>query len=434
MKQTITAIFLIILFSFLLAACASGQILNPTITPAPTLTSTPTNIITKTATFTLTPTLSPFPTLTITPLPTITPKTSYQVITTDNVSNLHAVDSISIKVNEIIRIYWSSDNSRLLLWSCLASTGSSCGNFGNALLIIDTQVFKTINTITIYPDPNTNSGRVFSGDGHLFYNVESVDMVNLESFFIDADTGRKKGQPYGLNPSIPGERVLGLDNTGDIYIGNVGYGLFLAKTSSDEVTGSLETPDGYWFMDPGVFSNDGKKYAQVIQNKNGVDDQVYIWDLDTGKSTTHFTLIQRPNGWEHIVFPSLITFSADGSRLLGYVQNRGVEQAFIWDLVHLKKIRSIEWATSQASRANVALSPDGLLLAGIVENIVQNRPQPVLQIWNIENGEIVAEIPINGSDISGLSFSGDGRTIVVGLNNFGNNNDSPQLLFFAANQ
>lgn len=434
MKKKISTNILIITQLFLLMACAPGQMPDLMITPVPSLTSMPALTITQALTFTQAPTITPLPTFTRTPLPTNTPKPSYQVITKDNANNLYGMNSINIKANAIVRLYWSSDNSKLLIWSCLASTGYDCGNFGNALLVINSKDFKTINTISIYPDPNTNAGRVFSGDGHLIYNVEDVGVYDLKSFFLDVDKGRKIGQPYGLDPSIPGELVLGLDNTGGVYVGDVGYGLFLGETTSDETIRPLETPDGYWLKDPGVFSNDGNKFAQVIQNKNGIDDQIYIWDVETGNPITQFTLIQRPGGWEHIVFPSLIAFSADGSRLLGYVQNRGIEQAYIWDLLSMRKIRDFEWSSSQPSTSNVALSPDGLLLAGIVEKIVMNRPQPALQIWNIESGEIVSEILINGSDISGLSFSGDGRTIVVGLNNFGSSNDSPQLLFFVVNQ
>jgi hypothetical protein len=77
MKRTLTILFV---FSFLISACAPGQMFGPTFTPTPTNTSTPTSTptITPTLTSSPTPTKKPTstPTTTPTPLPGLGVKTS----------------------------------------------------------------------------------------------------------------------------------------------------------------------------------------------------------------------------------------------------------------------------------------------------------------------------------------------------------------------
>jgi hypothetical protein len=72
-KQSKSIAMLILIFSFLLSACSSGQLIGLTITPSSTIANTPT--FTPSATITQTPTLVPTFTLgpTFTPSPTITP-------------------------------------------------------------------------------------------------------------------------------------------------------------------------------------------------------------------------------------------------------------------------------------------------------------------------------------------------------------------------
>lgn len=69
MKRT-SLLFATIIFSLLVASCAPGQLLGPTITPSPTNTPTPLPTSTPTATFTPTSTPTATPTSTVTPSPT----------------------------------------------------------------------------------------------------------------------------------------------------------------------------------------------------------------------------------------------------------------------------------------------------------------------------------------------------------------------------
>jgi hypothetical protein len=67
---------LVLVFSFLLSSCGTGQVFGPTATPTPSATLTPTSTNTPTQTPTITPTFTPTLTFTPTPIPVCNPGTT----------------------------------------------------------------------------------------------------------------------------------------------------------------------------------------------------------------------------------------------------------------------------------------------------------------------------------------------------------------------
>jgi len=102
-----------------------------------------------------------------------------------------------------------------------------------------------------------------------------------------------------------------------------------------------------------------------------------------------------------------LAISNDGSRLAA-ARAGEVDPLLVWDVAvnKLRRLPAAGWLV-QGTQLQIALSPDGKLLAGI--DTLRN-----IRLWDVESGEERRPPSLNGSDFSALSFSGDGRRLVCG--------------------
>jgi WD40 repeat protein len=233
-----------------------------------------------------------------------------------------------------------------------------------------------------------------------------------------------------------GERVTALDFSKD--------GKQLAAVSRDGVLSlwdvSSAQPFGsqfklgderFW----GVrFDDDGKRIAV------GGDAVVLVWDATTHKPVAPFRHEQKDRIWS-------LAFSADGRVLI----SGGNKSLRLWSLDGTWIAQDIPVAPfAGLSRANVALSPDGALLAfrdgdrgvaiwdlarrqparqrlmrdkGLVSSIAFSPDQRILAVgagdgtimlWDVNTGEALGR-PLSGhaeDDVEAIAFGPDGRTLV----------------------
>src|SRR5579883_570499 len=147
-----------------------------------------------------------------------------------------------------------------------------------------------------------------------------------------------------------------------------------------------------------AFSPDGKLLAS-----GSWDDSLHLWDAKTGKLLRILLQGQHP-GMVVSVF-----FTPDGKQLVSCGGRVGDNSARVWDLATGKELR--RWPIPGGWK--LALSPDGMLLAGI-GNPGRNRDS--ITLWDITTGKQVRELLFEGvqDSVIALAFSPDGKQLVSG--------------------
>lgn len=135
---------------------------------------------------------------------------------------------------------------------------ASCGGLGESVAVINPINGALIASTPPHTwDPCVNE--VFSGNGRIICFGDMSNYPHFPLSFFDTQTSQVIGKTNQI--------VYGLNDTGTVYVGDEGYGLFLGSTASDQTITTLETVDninssiGYGL---GVFSRDGTLYAQII--------------------------------------------------------------------------------------------------------------------------------------------------------------------------
>jgi WD40 repeat protein len=410
MKPTTITIVIVLLLT--LNSCSSSAS-TPSSAPTLKLVATQTEVFKDMqATTTKTPTHVPTSTRTYTP--TVPP----QIIDAKSVRNVKLMYSINVPDPGVSALYWSSDSKRLLVHTCQSnpqsSTLNNCYEQGNnALTVINPFTGKMIRQVPV--DILGIGPRLFSGNGRFISVVDNFAPYNWKGYFLDVDTGQRVG---ALNPSI-----LGINDSGDIVIADEGYGLFSAQLSSNNTIQTLETIPNNFYINQGVFSRDGLLYAQPGYT-NGNQYLIQIWDTPSGKALSTISSLYLP--------PRKLSFTADGSNLVGYFVDQGIPRVDVWDSMTGQIVHSIKWEwPMEFTNPLPSISPDGRLLAIPNVEIVQNRPNIVIQILNIENREILTSIP-TPKNTSGaiITFSGDGRWLAY-ASRVENNSNQWQIYILA---
>lgn len=151
-----------------------------------------------------------------------------------------------------------------------------------------------------------------------------------------------------------------------------------------------------------AFSPDGKRLV-------GAGDSFGLWDAATGEALPEielpaqrgFTTLSRPGA----------AFSKDGkrvavsrrvTRVVGEFW-RNTDQLFVHDFAANAVVAQFEWTGHPANR--IAFSPDGKLIAAACG--------PVLRVWDVARGTLVAEKKVGKLHFLGMDFSPDGRYVAT---------------------
>jgi WD40 repeat protein len=201
-----------------------------------------------------------------------------------------------------------------------------------------------------------------------------------QEFFADADFH----PPSGLLATV----TFG----GSIQLWDVTTGLCLAVFSAEhELSSVAMSPDG------------------LLLAVGGGRNQIFVWDLASGQQVgTLDGNIGTKTDWEalapHQGYPSMedLAFSPDG-RLLASAS--GDATVKLWDVSDQKWIRTLDGYPQGVER--VVFSADGLRLA-----IGSGQ---VIEIREVESGELVMSLPGNGHRWRSLVFSPDGRQLATRL-------------------
>ena len=100
-----------------------------------------------------------------------------------------------------------------------------------------------------------------------------------------------------------------------------------------------------------------------------------------------------------------MAFTPDGNRLATL---SGAGKVYVWNLSSGQSHPLFLGATSPLR--GLRLSPDGTLLAAGVARSEQGEPSRV-QVWHLETGKVVRELPAHGGTVHGVFFSSDGSLL-----------------------
>jgi WD40 repeat protein len=151
-----------------------------------------------------------------------------------------------------------------------------------------------------------------------------------------------------------------------------------------------------------AFSPDG---AQLV----GAGDRCGRYDPDTGLALPRLKL-PVPGGYREIGWPA-VAFSPDGTRLaisrrVSRVVGeywRTTDGVLIYDLGADAVVAKCEWTGHPAHR--LAFNPDGTQVAAACG--------PVLRVWDVSAGALVAEKQVGKLHFLGMAYSPDGRYVAT---------------------
>ena len=147
-----------------------------------------------------------------------------------------------------------------------------------------------------------------------------------------------------------------------------------------------------------AFSSDGRWMAVATYA-----NRVHLYEAATGREV--HTFLGHGNDVGDIAF------SPDGRQLAVVEYNRSAAEPSgvqLWDIVGRQEERSF---TTLGSYANVAFSPDGLLLASVGSD---PQSEGLLQVWTVESGKEVHTLRAEGKLLRSVVFSPDGLLLATG--------------------
>jgi WD40 repeat protein len=208
----------------------------------------------------------------------------------------------------------------------------------------------------------------------------------------EAATGRQR---HWLRPEEPGTcRGVALSPDGRTIAGATGRLIQFWDAGTGRALRSIPT-DGSNF---GVaFSPDG----QVVYSASL--STVQCWDLTTGETLRTFA--RRPDTMDRLRFPTDLTVSADGQRVLMFAADG---QLRMWDTADGQLIPVPDDLREVA--APIAFSRDGRTLAFVVK--LENEGASIC-LWEVASAQVRCRIPIGRLRCHSIAFSPDGRHLAA---------------------
>ena len=178
-------------------------------------------------------------------------------------------------------------------------------------------------------------------------------------------------------------------------------GVSLLDTASGNKVRSMEVGERYFGRGSLRFSPDGKSLAVVIEHGGSL----VVCEVATGKLLASFKTETRHGSIG-------LSFSADGKFLaVGAEDYRETKlSATVWDVPAKKEARTI--AVTHDRFVNVALSPDGKLLATWGQNL-RNQVETSIQLWDVASAKEMRAIPLGGYMVGAATFSPDGKHLLT---------------------
>jgi WD40 repeat protein len=150
-----------------------------------------------------------------------------------------------------------------------------------------------------------------------------------------------------------------------------------------------------------VFSNDGKTLAVPLTDQ--VDVEMY--QTDNGQKSESLTGFQAPEP----VYG--VSFARGRGHFLIWISRATVQ------VMNLQTHQMGALLSHEDFVGGVALSPDGKTLAVATSGTINNQTEPLIQLWDAQNGKDLGKISSGDFVTASLDFSPDGRLLVGGRNN-----------------
>lgn len=356
MKRT-SLLFATIIFSLLVASCAPGQLLGPTITPTPTSTPTFLPTSTPTATFTPTPTSTSTPTLTPTPIGGASGIIVFvrdEVVNSGSkISNLFAIN-ISTRIET--RLTNNKDNSIDYFYPSISPDGKKVAyckivnDHAGEIFVMD---IDGKNVKKISPTPLYNGS------------------LNVSELLIDASPAW----------APDGTKIVFASNRHSLNSYYIDYEIYMIDLTTFEVK---QITNGYRNSEHPWFSPDGTKITFMSNRENNWN--VYIMDLD-GKN-----VIKVTDGKASNRFPK---WSNDGSSIIFHSDRDGNIELYEYKISEKTTIRL---TTDPSRNATASFSPDNnwiLYQSDTSGNedlyIMSLQTNQVIQLTTGETDEIVSD-------------------------------------------
>jgi WD40 repeat protein/tRNA A-37 threonylcarbamoyl transferase component Bud32 len=181
---------------------------------------------------------------------------------------------------------------------------------------------------------------------------------------------------------------------------------YLRRQCSPELL-TLGGPGGtLWAV---AYSRDGR-FLAAGSGGGGQPGRVTIWDVRTGEKTLAWDVHPAGVLSEHFTGVRSVAFSPDGTQIVtaSGEHNRSAEVK-VWDAATAREL-SCPGVSNEPVWA-VTYSPDGrrLAWAGSAKTGDNATARAVVQIWNMERGEMELTLRGHTAAVRGLAFSPDGR-------------------------
>lgn len=271
---------------------------------------------------------------------------------------------------------------------------------------------------------------LFSPDGKTFLSYSWDNIVNI----WDASTGKLKNtlmDHHNVVTSIslsPDGRTLATgnyDKTVRLWDASTGKHIMRLKGHKDVVSSVSFSPDRLslasgshdksirlWDATTGTHIKTLKGHFNGVKNikyspdgnhfASQTDISFWVWDVATGKRK-----LSVP-GFQTNYINRSIDFSPDGR----FLAVRGKDSTIhLWDFDKGKHKRTIKW-----NAMSMTFSPDGKHLASSSHGL-----DKIIRFWNVENGEVVQNIVVDCPQegyihgfVTSLTFTLDGKYILLG--------------------